>query len=68
MKDNQKPKLFFLLTPVDSLNGKEGQGKAEGGDEVYGLLFFGALAKLGSTEDAMAGHEDEMEEKKQSKE
>ena len=67
MKENQKPEFFFLHTPVDSLNGKEGQGKAEGGDEVYCLLFFGALAKLRSTEDAMAGHEDEMEEKKESK-
>ena len=67
MKNNKEPKLSLLLAPVDSLDGEEGQGKAESGDEVDRLLLDWALAKLGRTEDAMADHQGEMDEEKEPK-
>ena len=56
MKDNKEPKLSLVLTPVDSIDGEEGQGKAEGGEEVDRLLFRGALPVFCRTVDTMAGH------------
>ena len=67
MKDNKEPKLSLVLTPVDSIDGEEGQGKAEGGDEVDRLLLDRALAKLGRTEDTKADHQGEMDEEKEPK-
>ena len=63
MKHNKEPKLSLLLAFVYSLNGEEGQGKAEGGDEEDHLFLHRALAKLGRTEDTMDGHKEEMNEK-----
>ena len=67
MKDNKEPKLSLVLTPVDSIDGEEGQGKAEGVDQVNYLLLDRAFAELGRTEDTIAGHQNEMDEEKEAK-
>ena len=67
MKHNKEPKLSLLLALVHPLDGEEGQGKAEGGDEVDCLLRYQALAELGRTEDTIAGHQGEMKEEKEPK-
>ena len=67
MKHNKEPKLSLLLAPVDSLDGEEGQGKAEGGEEVDRLLLDRAFAELGRTEDTMNGHYEKMDDEKKAK-
>ena len=67
MKDNKEPKLSLVLPPVDSIDGKEGQGKAEGGEEVDCLLLDRAFAELGRTVDTIAGHQSEMDKEKEAK-
>jgi len=63
MEHNQEPELSLLLAPVDPPYGEEGQGEPEGGDEVYHPLPHHAHAKLGRTEDSMAGHQHKVDEK-----
>ena len=67
MKHNKEPKLSLLLALVDSLDGEEGQRKAEGGDEVDRLLLDRALAELGRTKDTITSHQSEMYEEKEAK-
>ena len=67
MEHNKEPKLSLLLALVHPLDGEEGQGKAEGGDEVDRLLLDRALAEFGRTEDTIAGHQGEMDEEKEPK-
>ena len=67
MEHNKEPKLSLLLTSVDSLNGEKGQGKAEGGHEVYRLLLDWALAELGRTKDTMTSDQGEMDEEEEAK-
>ena len=67
MKHNKEPKLSLLLAPVHPLDGEEGQGKAEGGDEVDCLLLDRALAELGRTKDTITSHQREMYEEKEDK-
>ena len=67
MKHNKEPKLSLFLASVNSLEGEEGQGKAEGRDEVNRLLFDWTFAELGTTENTMTGHHGEMDEKKEAK-
>ena len=67
MEHNKEPKLSLLLASVDSINGEEGQGKTEGGDEVDHLLLDRALPEFGRSIDTMAGYQCQMDEKKKSK-
>ena len=67
MKRNKKPKLFFLLAPIASVDGEKGQGKAEGGDEVDRSLLDRALAKLGRTEVTIDGYQGEMDKEEKTK-
>ena len=67
MKDNKEPKLSLVLTPVDSIDGEEGQGKAEGGDEVDRLLLDRALGKLGRIEVTIGGYQGEMDKEEKTK-
>ena len=46
---------------------KKRQGKVECGDEVDHLLLDLALAKFGRTEDTIAGHQNDMDEEKESR-
>ena len=65
MKHHKEPKLSLLLAFVYSLNGEEGQGKAEGGEEVDHLLLDGALPEFGRPKYTMAGYQGKMGEKKE---
>ena len=67
MEHYKEPKLSLLLALVHPLDGEEGQGKTEGGDEVDRLLLDRALAELGRTKDTITSHQSEMYEEKEVK-
>ena len=67
MKADKEAKLSLLLTPVNSLYGEEGQWKAEGRDEINYLFLQWTFAKLGGTENTIAGHHSDMNEKQEPK-
>ena len=67
MEHNKEPKLSLLIALVHPLDGEEGQGKAEGGDEVNHLLLERALAEFGRPKYTMAGHQGKMSENKENK-
>ena len=63
MEHDKESELSLLLAPVNTPDGEEGQGEPEGGDEVHHPFLHHALAKLGRTDDSMAGHQHQVDEK-----
>ena len=65
MEDYEEPELGLLVVPVDLPAGEEGEGEPEGGDEVHQPLPHHAPPKLDRTEDGMAGHQHQVDQKKE---